>query len=58
MGTATASSTSPASRRPGNNAQSESNDVQWVKVTVSSSNPDVFNFEQEVIPGDLVPYVP
>jgi hypothetical protein len=43
---------------PGNNAQSESNDVQWVKVTVSSSNPEVFDFEQEVIPGNLVPYVP
>jgi hypothetical protein len=43
---------------PGNNPQSESNDVQWVKVTVDSSNPEVFDFEQEVVRPNLVPYVP
>ena len=43
---------------PGNNPQSESNDVQWVKVTVDSSNREVFGFEQEVVRPNLVPYVP
>jgi hypothetical protein len=43
---------------PGNNPQSESNDVQWVKVIVDSSNPEVFDFEQEVVRANLVPYVP
>jgi hypothetical protein len=43
---------------PGNNAQSESNDVQWVKVTVDAENPEVFDFEQEVVRPNLVPYVP
>lgn len=43
---------------PGNNAQSQSNDVQWVKVTVDASNPEVFDFEQEVVPANLVSYIP
>jgi hypothetical protein len=43
---------------PGNNAQSASNDVQWVKATVDDKNPEVFTFEQEVVRQNLVPYVP
>lgn len=43
---------------PGNNPQSGSNDVQWVKVTVDDKDPEVFDFEQEVVEPNLVPYVP
>jgi hypothetical protein len=43
---------------PGDNAQSGSNDVQWVKATVDYKNPEVFSFEQEVVHQNMVPYVP
>jgi hypothetical protein len=43
---------------PGDNAQSGSNDVQWVKATVDYKNPEVFAFEQEVVQENVVPYVP
>ncbi len=43
---------------PGNNAQSGSNDVQWVRATVDTSNPEVFEFEQEVVRANLPTYVP
>jgi hypothetical protein len=43
---------------PGDNAQSASNDVQWVKVTVDPSDREVFDFEQEVVDGNLPAYVP
>jgi hypothetical protein len=43
---------------PGNNPQSGSNDVQWVRVTVDSDNPELFEFEQEIVQPNLVPYVP
>jgi hypothetical protein len=41
---------------PGNNAQSGSNDVQWVSVRVDRRDPEVFSFQQEVVPANLVPY--
>jgi hypothetical protein len=41
---------------PGNNPQSGSNDVQWVKVTVDHKNPEVFDFEQEVVVPNLIAY--
>jgi len=34
---------------PGNNAQSGSNDVQWVSVAVNPGDPEVFSFQQEVV---------
>jgi hypothetical protein len=43
---------------PGDNAQSESNDVQWVSVKVDPRDPEVFSFQQEVVPANLVPYRP
>jgi hypothetical protein len=43
---------------PGNNAQSGSNDVQWVRVTVNPSDPEVFELQQEVVTGNLATYVP
>jgi hypothetical protein len=43
---------------PGDNAQSASNDVQWVKATVSPHNPSVFSFEQVIVEPNLVTYVP
>jgi hypothetical protein len=43
---------------PGDNAQSASNDVQWVKATVSPQNADVFSFEQVVVEPNLVTYTP
>jgi len=43
---------------PGDNAQSANNDVQWVKADVDSQDPEVFSFQQEVVEGNLVPYVP
>ena len=43
---------------PGNNAQSGNNEVQWVKATVDSSNPEVFDVEQEVVEPNLVTYTP
>ena len=47
----------PGDNSPTNNVDN-SNDVQWVKVTVDSSNPELFSFEQEVVEANLVPYVP
>ncbi len=43
---------------PGDNAQSSSNDVQWVKANVDITNDELFTFEQEVVEDNLVPYVP
>jgi hypothetical protein len=43
---------------PGDNAQSASNDVQWVKATVSPHNPGVFSFEQVIVERNLVSYAP
>ncbi len=43
---------------PGNNAQSANNDVQWVKVTVSEDDSEVFTFEQEIVRPNLVAYAP
>ena len=43
---------------PGNNAQSASNDVQWVNARVDPRDPEVFSFEHEVIEANLVPYLP
>jgi hypothetical protein len=43
---------------PGDNAQSASNDVQWVKATVSPHNPSVFSFEQVVVEPNLMSYAP
>ena len=47
----------PGDNSPTNNVDN-SNDVHWVKVTVDSSNPELFSFEQEVVEANLVPYVP
>ena len=38
---------------PGDNAQSGSNDVQWVSVAVDPSDPEVFSFKQEVVAENL-----
>jgi hypothetical protein len=44
---------------PGDNAQSDSNDVQWVKVTVDTSDDEVFSFEQEIVEANVRPaYTP
>jgi hypothetical protein len=43
---------------PGANAQSASNDAQWVRATVDSSDPEVFAFEHEVVEANLDSYVP
>jgi len=43
---------------PGDNQQSGSNDVQWVKVTVDSGDPEVFDFEQEIVAPNLLTYAP
>jgi hypothetical protein len=43
---------------PGDNAQSASNDVQWVKATVSPHNPSVFSFEQVIVEPNLMTYAP
>lgn len=45
---------------PGDNQGSgnTSNDVQWVKATVSPHNPDVFTFEQVIVAPNLQAYVP
>ncbi len=42
----------------GDNAQSSNNDVQWVKASIDTHDPEVFSFEQEVVESNLVPYVP
>jgi hypothetical protein len=45
---------------PGDNQGSgnTSNDVQWVKATVSPHNPDVFSFEQVIVEPNLQAYLP
>jgi hypothetical protein len=44
---------------PGDNAQSDSNDVQWVKAVVDTDDPEVFSFEHEVVQGNTFPqYTP
>jgi hypothetical protein len=45
---------------PGDNqgTGNTSNDVQWVKATVSPHNPDVFSFEQVIVAPNLQAYVP
>jgi len=43
---------------PGDNAQSASNDVQWVKARVSKGDPEAFSFEQELVAPNLQAYVP
>lgn len=43
---------------PGNNAQSANNDVQWVSVEVDPRDPEVFSFQQEVVPANLSGYAP
>jgi hypothetical protein len=43
---------------PGDNAQSGDNDVQWVSVRVDAGDPEVFSFQQEVVPGNLPEYQP
>jgi hypothetical protein len=44
---------------PGNNPQSDSNDVQWVKVTVDTRDDEVFSFEQEIVAANRRPvYTP
>jgi hypothetical protein len=43
---------------PGDNAQSASNDVQWVRVTVDLSDREVFSFEHENVEANFVPYTP
>jgi hypothetical protein len=40
---------------PGDNAQSGSNDVQWVSVSVDPSDPEVFSFQHEVVAENLPP---
>jgi len=35
---------------PGDNQQSGSNDVEWVKATVSDENPEVFSFGEHRLP--------
>jgi len=43
---------------PGDNAQSASNDVEWVRATVSDENQEVFSFEPEIVAPNLSTYVP
>jgi hypothetical protein len=43
---------------PGDNAQSGDNDAQWVSVQVDAGDPEVFSFQQEVVPGNLPAYQP
>lgn len=43
---------------PGDNAQSASNDVQWVSVAVDPRDPEVFSFQQEIVPANLPAYLP
>jgi hypothetical protein len=45
---------------PGDNqgTGNTSNDVQWVKATVSPHNPDVFSFEQVIVEPNLQAYTP
>ena len=43
---------------PGDNAQSGDNDVQWVRVTVDPRDPEVFSYQQEVVPGNQPAYEP
>jgi hypothetical protein len=43
---------------PGDNQQSGSNDVEWVKATVSGDDPEVFSFEPEIVAPNLSAYVP
>src|SRR5262245_23766885 len=43
---------------PGDNQQSGSNDVEWVRATVSDDNPEVFSFEPEIVAPNLSAYVP
>ena len=40
---------------PGDNAQSGSNEVQWVSVSVDPRDPEVFSFQQEVVAENLLP---
>jgi hypothetical protein len=42
---------------PGDNAPTN-NDVQWVKAVVDEDNPEVFDFEQEVVGPNLQAYTP
>jgi len=43
---------------PGDNAQSANNDVQWVSVEVDPRDPELFSFQQEVVPANVSSYVP
>jgi hypothetical protein len=43
---------------PGDNPQSGSNDVQWVRVEVDTSDPEVFDIQQEVVGPNLQAYAP
>ncbi|MGH8573813.1 MAG: hypothetical protein ACREX8_14745, partial [Gammaproteobacteria bacterium] len=43
---------------PGDNAQSQNNDVQWLSVEVDPRDPEVFAFKQEVVPANPVAYRP
>ncbi len=43
---------------PGDNPQSQSNEVQWVSVRVDQRDPEVFSFQPEIIPANLIPYQP
>jgi hypothetical protein len=43
---------------PGNNAQSGSNDVQWVSVEVDPRDDEVFTFQQEVVRANVPAYQP
>ena len=43
---------------PGDNPQSGSNDVQWVRVEVDASDPEVFDIQQEVVGPNLQAYAP
>jgi hypothetical protein len=43
---------------PGDNAQSQNNDVQWISVRVDPRDPEVFSFQQEVVPANVADYEP
>jgi hypothetical protein len=43
---------------PGDNAQSGSNDVQWVSVRVDPRDAEVFSYQQETVQPNLVGYQP
>lgn len=42
---------------PGDNAPTN-NDVQWVKAVVDEDNPEIFDFEQEIVVPNLQAYTP